>query len=457
MNNPLSKQFIIFVLTCTLWSPVLFAQASAPDETTTITLDQPVHFLSTDGSDVVAEPGNYSVEAAQKWLRLIPGTERRDALLIEAQKGTHEVKVEIPIVISTPGSESDELDVHVVQLLNPDGTSLVATGTYSGIQSRGLRDAANQAAARARAQAEAARRVAAAKAQQAADAARIAALKAKQEVERIAKEAVKFAQLNTCLSMVNAMKGVRLSPVNVTQVREGKSKQDALAKWRQSADIKQQIKEKTAQFVGAHNTFIPELKRIHQWLNNPQNRNAVEDLFSADTLCKARPTDIEAKLTKYGLRPKVAIPASASDNHFYIGFSRGVTAAVVGGVVAGRQIVTDFQGNTMKLLSVGPAVTSNAAISATVEVMFYPSTNRAAFGGWSAGLGVSGGFPGVDIGAAVDFAFGPKPAILGTGFVKGIVNEFQGFGLGATAGLAVLPVDGTNSYAYTWELPWWVP
>ena len=191
----------------------------------------------------------------------------------------------------------------------------------------------------------------------------------------------------------------------------------------------------------------------------------MEDLFSVDTMCKASPPDIEAKLTKYGLRPNAAIPASASDNHFYIGFSRGVTAAVVGGVVVGRQIVTDFRGNTMKLLSVGPAVTSNATISATVEVMFYPSTNRAAFGGWSTGLGVSGGFPGVDIGAAVDFAFGSKPAILGSGFLKGIVNEFQGFGfgfgfgfgLGPTVGLAVLPVDGTNSYAYTWELPWWVP
>jgi len=457
MKFSLSNTVAYAVLPCALLSPVLSVQASVPDETTTITLDQTVHFIGTDGSDVVANPGDYSVEAAQEWLRLIPGTERRDALLIEAQKGTHEVKIEVPIVLSIPGTEPDETDLHIVQLLNPDGTSLMATGTYSGIQSRGFGAAALQAAARARAAAEAARAAAARKAQQTAEAARIAALKAKQEAERIAKEAARFAQLNTCLSMVAAIKGVRLSLTNVTQVREGKSKQDALAKWRQSADIKKQIKEKTAQFVGAHKQLAPELKRIHQWLNNLQNQYAVEDLFSADTLCKASPTNIEAKLMKYGLRPKVAIPASASDNHFYIGFSRGVTAAVVGGVVAGRQIVTDFRGNTMKLLSVGPAVTSNAAISATVEVMFYPSTNRAAFGGWSTGLGVSGGFPGVDIGAAVDFAFGSKPAILGTGFVQGIVNEFQGFGLGATAGLAVLPVDGTNSYAYTWELPWWVP
>ena len=399
---------------------------------------------------MVANPGDYSVEVAQEWLRLIPGTERRKELLIEAQSGIHEVKVEIPIAISIPGTEPDETDIHVIQFLNPDGTSMVANGTYSGIQSRGWRDRARVAAARARARAEKARRAVAAKAQQARGAARHAALKAKQMAERI-------AQLQKCQLMVSAFKRARLSPANVMQVREGRTKQEALAKWRQLPEIKQQIKRKTAELVGKHQHLIPELKRIHQWLNNPKNHDAVEDLFSADTLCKATPTDIEAKLKKLGLQPNVARPRSASGNHFYIGFSRGVIAAVVGGMVAGRQIVTDFQGNTMKLLSVGPAITSNAAVSATVGVMIYPSTNRSAFGGWSTGLGVSGGFPGVDIGAAVDFAFGSKPAILGTGFVKGIVNEFQGFGLGATAGLAVLPVDGTNSYAYTWELPWWVP
>jgi hypothetical protein len=56
-------------------------------------------------------------------------------------------------------------------------------------------------------------------------------------------------------------------------------------------------------------------------------------------------------------------------------------------------------------------------------------------------------------GGAVDFAFGNKPAILGNGFL----NEFQGFGFGPTFGVSAIPADGTDSYAYTWELPWWVP
>lgn len=185
MHIHLPKPVFSAVLVIFLFHSGLPAQASVPDETTTITLDQAVHFVGPDGSDVVADPGEYSVEAAEEWLRLIPGTERRNALLIEAQPGTHEVKVEIPIVISTPGTEPDETDLHIVQFLSPDGASLVATGTYSGIQSRGLRAAAHQAAARAQAQAEAARRAAAAKAQQMTEASRIAALKAKQAAEQV--------------------------------------------------------------------------------------------------------------------------------------------------------------------------------------------------------------------------------------------------------------------------------
>jgi len=38
-------------------------------------------FIGTEGSDVVADPGDYSLEAAQEWLQLIPRTERRDELL----------------------------------------------------------------------------------------------------------------------------------------------------------------------------------------------------------------------------------------------------------------------------------------------------------------------------------------------------------------------------------------
>lgn len=266
-------------------------------------------------------------------------------------------------------------------------------------------------------------------------------------------QAKRLARLQECELMVNAFKEARLLPEHLARLNEGKARQAELAKWRKLPDVKQQLAEKVDRFVEAHKQFLPEIKRIHQWLNHPQNKAAVEDLFGAETLCKTAPADIEAKLVRHGLKPSAPGAGNAPGKHFFIGLSKGVSGAVGLGLVAGRQIVTDFRGTTMSLVSIGPAIVSNVALSVTVEVMFYPSTTRDAFVGWSAGLGASGGTPAMEIGGALDFAFGSTPAVLGSGFMK----EFQGFGLGPTAGVSALPVDGTNSYAHTWQLPWWVP
>ncbi|TFG60451.1 MAG: hypothetical protein E4H32_08620 [Nitrospirales bacterium] len=279
MKFSLSNTFTNVLLTCALLSPVLSAQASVPDETTTITLDQAVHFIGTDGSDVVANAGDYSVEAAQVWLRLIPGAERRDALLIEAQPGTHEVKVEIPIVISTPGTELDELDVHVVQFLNPDGTSLVATGTYSGIQSRGLGDAARQAAARARAVAEAARKAAAAKAQQTADAARSAALKAKQAAEHVTQ-----AISSTLLTATNKLRSDLIPLIQCLDAARDQSRANLLgyvdqfqknpggfSQWM----IQDQMDQMRANFS---QTMGPPLQMLRNGMNQPPQAGLIIDM-----------------------------------------------------------------------------------------------------------------------------------------------------------------------------------
>jgi len=279
MPVSLSQKLLSMFLACALLSPVLSAQASVPDETTTIMLDQAVHFIGTDGSDVVANAGDYSVEAAEKWLRLIPGTERRDALLIEAQPGTHEVKVEIPIVISTSGTEPDELDVHVVQFLNPDGTSLVATGTYSGIQSRGLGDAARQAAARARAKAEAARRAAAAKAQQAADAARSAALQAKQAAEQVTQ-----AISSTLLTATNKLRSDLIPLIQCLDAAKDQSRANLLGYVDQFQSdpgkfsqwmIKHQMDQMRANFS---HTMGPALQMLRNGMNQPPQAGLIIDM-----------------------------------------------------------------------------------------------------------------------------------------------------------------------------------
>ena len=274
-----SNTFASALLICALLNPVLPAQAAVPDETITITLDQSVHFIGTDGSDAVADPGDYSVEAAQEWLRLIPGTERRDALLIEAQPGTHEVKLEIPIVISTPGTEPDELDIHIVQLLYPDGTSLVATGTYSGIQSRGIRDRARQAAARARAKAEASRRAAAAKAQQGADAARVAALKAKQAAEQVTE-----ALSTTLLTATNKLRADLIPLIQCLDAARDQSRANLLGYVDQFQSdpggfsqwmIKHQMDQMRTNFS---HTMGPALQMLRKGMNQPPQAGLIIDM-----------------------------------------------------------------------------------------------------------------------------------------------------------------------------------
>lgn len=111
--------------------------AASTDPERTIELHSTVHFLSPDGSNIEISPGLYEVEPAEGWIRLIPG-ERRNALLIEANRSSHSLEIENPLAMTFPGDTPEEADLHFVLLLLPGGQSLEATGTYSGIRPRGF-------------------------------------------------------------------------------------------------------------------------------------------------------------------------------------------------------------------------------------------------------------------------------------------------------------------------------
>ncbi len=101
---------------------------------TTITLDQPVHFTTAEGSDLVLEVGDYKVEVAEEWLRVTPSEGQAiDALLLEAQVANHKESLPVPLALSTPGASPD---THHLALLLPGGKRMEAIGSYSGIRSR---------------------------------------------------------------------------------------------------------------------------------------------------------------------------------------------------------------------------------------------------------------------------------------------------------------------------------
>ncbi len=114
----------------------LFLAPSHSWATATILLDQAVHFTSAEGSTVVVDPAEYTIEQAETWLRLTPvGGKEVDAFLLEAHSAKHEETLKEPRGLSAPGTSPD---AHHLVLLLPDGRRLEAVGSYSGIRSRGL-------------------------------------------------------------------------------------------------------------------------------------------------------------------------------------------------------------------------------------------------------------------------------------------------------------------------------
>ena len=107
--------------------------ADVDESSVSIMIEQPLHVLGVDGGDALIVPGVYTIEAAETWLRFVPG-ERRDAMLIEAERVVHQETLTQPMVKVTA------VDGHLqeIVLLLPDGTGLKALGTYSGVTSRGL-------------------------------------------------------------------------------------------------------------------------------------------------------------------------------------------------------------------------------------------------------------------------------------------------------------------------------
>ena len=105
---------------------------------TSVNLERATHFTTAEGSDIILNPGMYSLEAAEEWIRVLSG-ERYDAILLEAGKSVHEEELQEPLAISIPGQSGEREDSHIFMVLLPGGKSLEAEGTYSGVRSRSAR------------------------------------------------------------------------------------------------------------------------------------------------------------------------------------------------------------------------------------------------------------------------------------------------------------------------------
>lgn len=104
-------------------------QATTPS---TVSFDRPIHFLTSDGSDVEVQAGTYQVEAAEEQRLLLTPTNGGTPRLIQAQPTTHIETLDSPLALTVATGE-DRTDL---VLLMPNKTALDAQGSHSGVRSR---------------------------------------------------------------------------------------------------------------------------------------------------------------------------------------------------------------------------------------------------------------------------------------------------------------------------------
>lgn len=101
---------------------------------TTILMEQPVHFTAPDGASLLVQADDYHVEqTTETHLRLVPERGGRP-ILVAAETTTHDIEISQPFPLLLALNE----DARNLVLLFPDGSALDAAGSLSGIQSRGL-------------------------------------------------------------------------------------------------------------------------------------------------------------------------------------------------------------------------------------------------------------------------------------------------------------------------------
>ena len=442
-----------------------------------VTFDKPVHFTAPDGSPIAVQPGTYTAEAFEKAIRLIPGEDSQNPLIsIEAQQGTHDTDLENFLALSFPGTTPKELDFHYLMLLLPNGQSLEATGSYSGIQTRGWLKKTfnkakktvntnyrkvqktrafkkvNQAAKQVGKTTQQGAKIVGAGVKKGVSATKWAAGQAGKGIVIGANETWKGmkwagkqvgtgAKIAACYTTVGAMKaGKAVAQFMTNLVPKGKKNQkDMKDKLSKDAAFRDQIAKKITAGINANQHVIPEMQRIQDWMKNPANKAKLDAIFSTKNFCSDSIGAMDGKLKNLGLVPNFALIQSRGGEtpHFYMGYSITIDAGLGVGILGGLTGVTDFKGNGGKYWFLGAQGGVIAGGGGAAQVTFWPKSTLEGFTGGSWGVGGSLGTVGT---VNADVMFDEK------------FKEFQGFGLGGGAGVG--PAKMFGDIAVSWDYSW---
>ncbi len=424
-----------------------------------IFLEKSVHFFDAEGQAQVAKSGRYRVEPADQQIRLIPG-EGQDAILIEAEEESHEGGgFTMPIALSLPGAAEEESDNHYVVLLLPDGKSLEAIGTYSGIQPRGVFDkvgkkikkGVKKATRPARKTVNRAKNtvrrvgrrvtksppnfqtikstgriVGNAAKNQARDTAKFgkqAAMDAKRRAEWAAKQAVKGAKW---LGQQACKAGLKTVEISIKAASRSLSPlQKRLAKELMRPEIKRKLAQAIDAALKQAGPTITKALEAAAIINRPSNLRVLKGILKQETLCEKSPKEIQNTLQKMVGKPMREALAVYKNRRNSQVRSRGIggdgpsASLGIGGsatvVEVGVRYATDFRSHDKDRWFVDVAGTLKTGYGADggVVIGFFPSKKPNQTGGGFIAIGVGGGASGEALlakmapgfGGGIDFIF----------------------------------------------------
>ena len=207
------------------------------------------------------------------------------------------------------------------------------------------------------------------------------------------------------------------------------------SKTKKKSDVNShKLMDQVNQAITPYQAKVPEIKRIYSVMNH--TKSGVKAMFSPNTFCN--PTAVNRKLGTLGLKPNF-IGNTASSDHFYMAYTLSFSLSAAAGLQGGFAVVTDYKGDTKTYVYLGPQLVSNASLSDSLGVQFFPRVSSEDFKGWGYDIGVSGGPPTKIVSGGADVAFNDK-------------FQFQGFGVSGSIGLGVLPADIGIAATHSWEL-----
>lgn len=114
---------------------VILATPVWPEAPLTVTFDRGVLFAGPEGPGVLLQPAVHHITAGPSNRLVLTTTTESESWILQGIPIHHDVPLDHPQVLIIL-EEHDEADLHLLVLL-PDGTGLDASGSVSGVQTRG--------------------------------------------------------------------------------------------------------------------------------------------------------------------------------------------------------------------------------------------------------------------------------------------------------------------------------